>query len=180
MESLQNSPNDSTIILHDLAEDAYRYIGQANVVLRNAIYVPAVFLARQEVEPTLGWWLLDNLNVDFLGQNTSDMRLSCPATYIYDEQNAHLHDPMACPALLARKWTVDFLRTDRQPNLEKLFYSACAYSKGLPCDGRSRLADLRCLGGLFDLSLDSSTASPIGIGTLAAKAHSPGSDPDAS
>ena len=87
-----------------------------------------VLLRWQEVEPTLGWFLLDALKLDFMVMHTSEIRWYVPGTYGYDEPVGTLHNRMAFPPALAQDWMIEFLRADRPLALDVLLWRAYLYS----------------------------------------------------
>ncbi|MFM7989636.1 MAG: hypothetical protein ACKPKO_61015, partial [Candidatus Fonsibacter sp.] len=95
-------------------------------ILRRAVQLHGVLLRWQEVEPTFGWWLVANLQLDFIGLRTSDIRWYIPGTYQYDESDTRLQTRMAFDATLAQRWMIEFLRTDKPRALETLLWGAYA------------------------------------------------------
>ncbi|MFM7983246.1 MAG: hypothetical protein ACKPKO_28390, partial [Candidatus Fonsibacter sp.] len=114
--------------------------------LRREFQLHGVLIRWQEVEPTLGWWLLANLQLDFLVLHTSDTRWYIPGTYEYDVTDTRLYTKMAFNANLAQRWMIEFLRSDKALALEALRLGAYSYSKGGDYSAPIP-ADLSCLNG---------------------------------
>ncbi|MFM7981748.1 MAG: hypothetical protein ACKPKO_20760, partial [Candidatus Fonsibacter sp.] len=120
--------------LNTISVAAFQHYEWVKRALERELQNTGVTQRWQETDSGFGWWLIENLELNFLVLATSDLKWYAAGTW--DDPPDGPNSRLAFPVDRAQKWMVDLMSTRSNIPLADLIWEAYAYKNRIPAEAR--------------------------------------------